>query len=261
MASVRTHAVKVSFTFEDVTPGGTVGLLALSTDANIEDNLRRLLPSDVGLYTTRIMNSDLITLETLRATAGQITAAARTILPDREVDVMVYGCTSGAIVLGHEEVALRLRAAKPRAACVTPAAAAEAALRHLRVRRLSILTPYVTQLNEMIAEHFTRAGFEISTIAGFELRRDIDMNRLPPLAIIEAASQVCDPATDALFIPCTSMRTTTVIDEIESIIGRPVVTSNQALVWRLAGLLGFPLPAEGLGRLARADRAAPGQHG
>lgn len=257
MLSIRANVVDLQFTFEEVPLGGTVGLLALSTDANVENDLHRLLPSGVGLHTTRIPNADPITVETLGAAAENITSAARMILPDRDIDMLVYSCFAGTVALGPYETERRLRAAKPRAGALTPVAAAEAALHRLEVRRLSVLTPYIRPINQMIADHFVRAGFEVTNVSGFSLRQDIHMTRLPPWALVQAARQVCDSTSEALFIPGTSVRATEVIDEIESVIGRPVITSNQALAWRLSQLLGVRLPDNGLGKLVKSEYAEP----
>lgn len=255
MLTIRAEMVDVQFAFEEVPLGGTVGLLALSTDAHIENDLHRLLPGGVGLYTTRIANADPITIETLGATAERVTAAARMILPGRAVDALVYGSTSGAVVLGPDEIEHRLRVAKPLASVLTPVSAAEAALRHLGIRNLSLLTPFVRPVSQMIADHFENSGFEITNVAGFELKRDMHMTRLPSWALVQAARQTCAPSADGLFIAGTSVRATDVIDDIESVIGRPVVTSNQALAWQLADLLGVRLPENGLGQLVRSQYA------
>ncbi|HEX6346557.1 hypothetical protein [Umezawaea sp.] len=257
MVPARTEVVEPPRALDDVAPAGAVGLLALATDANVESDLRALLPPEVGLYTTRVANTDPITVDTLRAMASLITDAARTIRVG-PVDVLVYGCTSGAIVLGEEQVAERLRAAQPGAACLTPAGAAVSALRSLGARRLSILTPYVARVNDLVAEHFADSGFEVVNVAGFGLRRDLDMTRLPPAALAAAAAEVCDTTADALLVSCTSLRATAVIPEIEAAIGRPVVSSNQALVWRLRNLLGFELSNPRLGRLLHRVESRPG---
>ena len=52
MLTIRAEMVDVQFAFEEVPLGGTVGLLALATDANIESDLHRLLPSGVASVST-----------------------------------------------------------------------------------------------------------------------------------------------------------------------------------------------------------------
>jgi len=232
-------------------PGpGSVGLIALATDANIEPELRSLLPPEIGMCTTRLANTDPITAETLHRTEGQIADAARRILPGHDVSALIYGCTAGAAVLGDRAVAARLREARPDAWCLSPVGAADEAMRFLGINRLSILTPNVRSLNEAIANYFARAGFDVRNVMGFEIDEDRDITRITPEAIAHAASRACDPQADGLLVSCTSLRATSAIERIEAEIGKPVVTSNQALAWSVLRRFGFP------GR-----RAVPGQLG
>jgi maleate isomerase len=252
MSTVQATEDWADVVLEDATPDGRVGLLALATDANIEDNLRALLPASVGMYTTRLSHTNPITVETLRSTAGGITEAGREIMTGHDIDVLVYGCTAGAAAIGHEEIVRLLKEAKPTAHCVSPVSAASAALRHLGITRPSILTPNIPEINDVIAGYFSQAGFEVQGIAGLGIRDDLDITRVAPRSLLEAARHACAPESDGLLISCTSLRATAVIDQIEALIDRPVVTSNQALVWEITRELGVTLPGAGLGRLFAA---------
>ena len=52
-------------------------------------------------------------------------------------------------------------------------------------------------------------------------------------------SEVDDSNSDGIFVSCTSMRSATVIDDIERDVGKPVVTAIQATVWDLLRLSGW----------------------
>jgi maleate isomerase len=58
-------------------------------------------------------------------------------------------------------------------------------------------------------------------------------------SFIDAAMRLTDaPEVEALFISCTALRTAGLVGRLEDCMGRPVITSNQALCWdsqRLAG--------------------------
>ena len=92
--------LNVAYELEDIAPGGRVGLIALATDLNSETDLRRMFPDGVEMFTNRVLNANPVTLENLRAMGGDITRAARGILPGLGVDVMIYGCTSGTAAIG-----------------------------------------------------------------------------------------------------------------------------------------------------------------
>ena len=75
------------------------------------------------------------------------------------------------------------------------------------------------------------------------------MQKVAPEAIYEAAIAIDRPDADAVLVSCTALRTSSVIDRIEQHLGKPVVTSNQALAWHALRLAGYAEPRKGLGRL------------
>ncbi|MDS9948691.1 MAG: Asp/Glu racemase, partial [Planktomarina sp.] len=57
---------------------------------------------------------------------------------------------------------------------------------------------------------------------------------------LEAAISVGqDPRCEAVFISCTSLRSAKVIAKAEAQLGKPVISSNYALVWHLLRLSGI----------------------
>ena len=60
------------------------------------------------------------------------------ILPGVPLDVVAYGCTSGAMVIGEDRVAERIRAARPDVAVTTPITGALAALQALGAKRIAL---------------------------------------------------------------------------------------------------------------------------
>jgi maleate isomerase len=241
----------VKYTLENIAPGGRIGLVALATDFNSETDLRRILPVGVDLFTNRVLNANPLTIENLRAMSGDITRAAGGLLPGLGVDVMIYGCTSGTAAIGGVELERLIQIAQPGIPCTNPIEAASEALRAFNAEKISILTPYTDSVNAAVAESFKAEGFNILNIEGFGLDDDIEMTGLPPTAISEAAVQVCAPDADALFISCTAIRSSLVVEELEQKLGKPVVTSNQALVWHCLRLMNNNSHVDGFGQLFR----------
>src|SRR5260370_8311806 len=90
-----------------------------------------------------------------------ITGAAELILAGGRIDVIAYGCPSGTMVIGEDEVFARLRAARPGVACTTPPTAALAALRALKLARIAVLTPYTEGANRPGGKYFTDAATDL----------------------------------------------------------------------------------------------------
>jgi maleate isomerase len=234
---------------EPVGARGRIGLVALATDVNSEQDLRRMAPPDVEIFTNRIANANPVTLANLRAMAGDVTRAAAGILPGNRIDAMVYGCTSGTVAIGEAEITQLIQAARPNVPCTNPISAATAAFTAFNARRISLLTPYTRPVNDAIAEDLCSRGFEVLSVAGFGLESDDDMTAVPAAAILAAGAEVCDPAADLLFVSCTALRTSLVLAELENALDRPVVASNSALLWHALRLIGNADPVRGFGRL------------
>ena len=61
-----------------------------------------------------------------------------------------------------------------------------------------------------------------------------------------------EPASEAAFISCTAIRAVEAIEPIENDIDKPVVTSNQAMVWHTLRKLNVEERPQGYGRLMSA---------
>jgi len=239
------HAIQL----DRVAPAGRVGLIALATDCNSEQDLRRMYPEGVELFTNRVLNANPVTMQNLRNMASDISRAAGGILPGFTLDAMIYGCTSGTVANGVEKIQQLVQESCPGVPVTNPLSAALAAFAHFETRRISVLTPYIEDVNLEMAAWFENHGIEVVNIAGFGYESDIDMTGIPPQEIANAASRVCDDNVDLLFISCTAIRASLVIEQIEQTIGKPVVTSNQALAWHSLKLVGCKQAVTGYGSL------------
>ena len=83
-------------TLEDRPLPRRVGLVTLATDHTTEVDFAVLPPRAIGVYATRIPFANPVTPETLAAMADDVTRAAALILPDEDLDAVVYSCTSQA---------------------------------------------------------------------------------------------------------------------------------------------------------------------
>ncbi|KIC21411.1 ectoine utilization protein EutA [Leisingera sp. ANG-Vp] len=227
-----------------------IALVALATDHTSERDFARICdPDQAGVYVNRIAFENPTTRETLLETGPRLTEAAAQILPDEDVDVIAYGCTAASIVLGNDAVTRYLNAAKPDTPCVTPSSAAFDAFEALGAKRVSVLTPYSPAVTDELTQYFAAHGPNVVNAACFGLTDDRQMARISEDSIIEAGIAACDPAADALFLSCTALRAAACAQQIEDRLGKPVVTSNQAMVWRCLRLAGISDPVQGYGRL------------
>jgi Maleate cis-trans isomerase len=73
--------------------------------------------------------------------SNKVTYVAKDILPDQDIDCVVYGCTSGTIAPGYDSIEQKVKAAKPMADVTTPSIAAIKALKKLNIKKIYVFTP------------------------------------------------------------------------------------------------------------------------
>jgi maleate isomerase len=226
-----------------------IGYVLLATEQTIQDDVMKLRPDGVGIHITRAAMPDCITSETLAAQADLLADAAATLLTDGSLDVVCYACTSGSLVIGEERVFAELNKGQPQAKATSLITGVLGALEELGARRVVVGTPYLDEINQREADYMRAAGFDILSIEGLNLEKDSDMVRVTPRFIRDFAISLDRPDADAVFISCGALRTLDVVDEIEQAIGKPVVCSNQAMIWDTLRLAGIEDRIKGYGRL------------
>jgi maleate isomerase len=230
-----------------------IGLIVLASDHTIEHEWRRMLDIEgIAVYHSRIANSPTINPETLKAMEAGLTAATDVILPGVPLDVVAYGCTSGAMVIGEDTVAERIRAARPNVAVTTPITGALAAMGALGARRIALLTPYIDRINRMMRGYIEERGIGVPVMGSFNNENDNEVACIAPESLRDAAVELAqEKSVDAVFVACTSLRLAAVVEEIEQRSGKPALSSNHAMAWHALRLAGYAKPVAGFGRLFR----------
>lgn len=210
----------------------------------------------VSMVVSRVAFENPVVMSNLSRMVDDLTRATALLLPDGRIDVVAFSCTSGTVAAGVDRVARAIDAAKPGIPFTTPITAAVAAFRHLGVRRIAVLTPYIDEVNEAIRGFLEAAGLDVVEFGSFHLRTEQEIARVPPEAIAAAGRSIMGPGAEALFISCTGLQGHAAIATLEAATGRPVVTSNQAQVWEALSRLRYGRPVHGYGRLLEGLAAA-----
>jgi len=107
-----------------------IGLIALATDFMIEkDFINVIKDKEIDFFVNRIECFNPLTKENLIKMSDKVTEVTNNILPDENIDCIVYGCTSGTIAAGYNSIEKKVKAAKPKAKLTTPSTAAIKALK------------------------------------------------------------------------------------------------------------------------------------
>ena len=229
-----------------------IGLIVLQTDQTIEHEFSQIFDGldDVAIYNARIPNAMDVSPETLRQMALDLPQTAALLPPSFGFDVIGYACTSGATMIGEAQVDEMIRGVHPNAKTSNPITAVKAALKALGLKRIALVTPYPVDVTLEMQANLAADGFETMAVATFDQSDDFTVARISSASILNAITQVGSREDiDGVFVSCTSLRALSIIPEAEAKIGKPVVSSNQALAWHLMRLAGLTDKIENAGQL------------
>lgn len=251
---VRSRSWPVRFD-EGRAPRARLGFVLIATDRLIEDDVVRLLPEGVAAHFTRAKLDREITVSNLEAMLGSLADAAGLILPNEDRDnpaVMCYACTSGSVVIGEDRVVAELKRGAPNSRATTLVTGVIEGLRAVGARRIVVGTPYLDEINTIEKAYLEASGFDVIDIQGLNLTYDTDMVRVSTDYISEFATAIDHPDADAIFLSCGALRSIDVIEKVEAVTKKPVITSNQAMTWHCLRLADITDRMDGFGLLFRS---------
>lgn len=236
-----------------------IGLMIPANNTVVEPELWSSLPEGVTLHGTRMIVEgpfDGAALSRMETSTGRCMAE----LSQSQVDVQAYACMSTSLVKGRawdEDFTRRLAGGSVR--LFTAAAATMAALVSLGIRRPAVLSPYPPAIHRLLGGFLAAYGLEPAAVANLEIDDYVAVNRVDPDQLYRQALHLVRAAgggTDGLCLLATDLPTFPVLAALEQDTGLPVVSTNQAILWRALQTLAVTEALPGRGRLL-AEMPAP----
>jgi maleate isomerase len=224
-----------------------IGLLVPSSNVIIEPDFYRMAPDKVSIHSARMIFTEF-TQEALSRTLNDAQRQAE-LLAQARVDIIVYGCSTCALVGGvnWEQVLVDQIKFITGIRVFTVNQAMIDAIRTLGVYKVGVVTPYTTRLNRAKRQYLEIHGLTVTSIKGLGLSDAIEIGSVAQDKVMPLVDEVVKDA-DVVLIGCSGFPVIQLIEKIETQYGVPVVTSNQAGIW--AALRGSGIkPVEGYGRL------------
>jgi len=218
-----------------------IGLIVPSSNTTMEPEFYRVCPEGVSIHTARVPLEE-VTPDALVKMADYVLDAAK-MLKTANVNVIVYGCTSGTLIGGvkwERELTSKIER-ETGVETITTASAVVQALKALDIKRVVVATPYIDKINELEKKFLEEHGIKVLSIKGLDVVKNIEIGKLAPWISYRLAKEVFKPEADGIFISCTNFRTLEIIEKLERELGKPVVTSNQASIWTALRTVSFPL--------------------
>jgi maleate isomerase len=234
----------------DSAPRARVGLIIPSVNTCSEPQFNRLAPTGLGVHVARARVAGQWK-RPLPEMADEIASSAR-LLSDCHPDVIVFHCTDTSMTQGPQgegKILDIVQDATGIEAMATSRLVLEA-LQRLGMKNVVLLTPYKS--NKNIIDYLNASGIGVTRDVALGLEGK-DFGAVTPQQWTELAVKHDGPNADGIFLSCTNTTQIDAIADIERLSGKPVVNSNQAVLWGCVQKLQAKLPAlqpmPGLGRL------------
>jgi len=232
-------------------PRARIGLIIPSVNRMTEPQFNHYAPEGLGIHVARGRVAGQPS-RTVAELTDEIAHAAGT-LADAHPDVIVFHCTHTSMKEGADGEARIISLIRKTTGidALSTSSLVNDALRALGLRRLVVLSPY--QSNDNIIDYLAAAGFTVVNDVALKCKTAADFEAITPQRWLELAKENDRPDADGIFLSCTNTTQIEAVAAIEDALGKPVVNSNQAVLWgclkRLKQKLGGIPPMPDLGRL------------
>ncbi len=211
-----------------------LGIVVPVSNTNLEPDMMLLAPRGLSLHFARAGGYDVDRIpdeNQMRQYSDTPVDDIVASLAHCRADFIIYGCTSATLAQGPAyDRAFRANIERIAGVpAVTAAAALVQVLQALDIERFAFTSPYVASLNDLAVDFLEASGMRcVRRVDAPEPLGNEAVGDMRPEEIIATALGADHPRAQALVISCTDYRATEAIDELETRLGKPVITSNQA---------------------------------
>jgi maleate isomerase len=239
-----------------------IGQIVPSSNTTMETEIpamlrarEQVLPERFSFHSSR-MRMQKVTREELAAMDRDSDRCALE-LSDGRMDVMGYACLVAIMSMGlgyHRESERRLHAVtvanqKP-APVVSSAGALVEGLKALGARRVSILTPYLKPLTQLVVDYIEHEGIAVHDSLSLEIADNLQVGAQDPKAPAELVRRLDTKGVDVVVISaCVQMPSLASIQVAQDNLGLPVVSAAVCTTYAMLKRLGLETRVPNAGAL------------
>ncbi|MEO0328368.1 MAG: aspartate/glutamate racemase family protein [Pseudomonadota bacterium] len=222
-----------------------IGLIVPASNTNAEPDCVSLCQPEVTIHSARSGGYDV---EKIPDSTEMRNFARRSLdqnckdLIDARVDIIAYGCTSATLSEGpiFDTEFCQMLEEKTGLPSVTTAGALVRAIQQINVSKVAFTSPYVKLLSREAVDFLEASA--ISVVNEYALKSELnslEQNTLTPQDAYDMALKADHDDAEAIVVSCTDFRALEAIPALERILKKPVITSNQALMFACLTQLGL----------------------
>ena len=223
-----------------------IGVLVPFTNTTLEKELIRMCPSNASLHFTRMGGYSLEDIpgdDQMFAMGEADISEPLRLITAVSPDVILYGCTSATLShgLNFDSNLKSTITSASGVETITAAGALVSAIKTLGVRKVAFVSPYVAELNDLASKFLSEACFEVvSRAQPSRPLKAVEQGALGEDKVYELAIKANSAEAEVIVLSCTDIQTLDVINKLEKETGKPVISSNQSMMFALAQMFSIP---------------------
>lgn len=239
-----------------------IGQIVPSSNLTMEREIPAMLRAREAHYPERFsfhssrMRMKKVTKEELEAMDKDSDRCALE-LSDAQVDVLGYACLVAIMSMGkgyHCQSQERLEKVTADNGCPTPVVTSAGALVEglhvMGAKRVSIITPYMKPLTQLVVDYIEAEGVEVNDAIALEIPDNLEVAAQDPMNLLEIYKRLNRKNIDAIVLSaCVQMPSLAAIQKVEDACGIPVVSAAVATTHQMLTRLGLPAKIPHCGQL------------
>ena len=235
--------------------GNTMKVGILYPLHSAEDDYPRLAAALKPAVEVRVVHTDSPNLHRIDET--QITGSWEYLLAGveelrpQDVDVCMWACASGSFVFGVESA--RRQAQDLADALGVPASSTSlaflSACKALGLKRVAVAATYPEELSKAFRDFLETVGIDVVHMGCLGVWTGDESALIEREEVLRFARDNDHTDAEVVLIPDTALHTAGFLPELETAVGKTVLTANQVTMWEALRLANRLTPQSGLGRL------------
>ena len=215
------------------------GVILPSVNTTSESEFYRCLSEGVTAHFTR-MEFKETTPEYFEGMIDDVSPGAR-MLSHAAADAVVFACTSGSFYggLGYDQKIISRIREQINVPISTTSTAIIEAFKMMGIKKVAVATPYQDWVNDLEKKFFEGSGVQVLNMKGLGLG-GLDVCEVHPETLYRFAKAQDRKEAGGLFLSCMGLRTLEILPRLEDELGKPVISSNQATLWKLFQMCNIP---------------------
>ncbi len=223
---------------------GRIGVLLPPDNAVLEYETNRLPLPGISFHVARLFSRKLEELpeESLKHIPS---------LQECGVNFILYACAASSFMFGagaNAKLEQEIRARSGLGAATATGALVQS-VKALGIRRVALATPYWKELDDKLLAYFAEGEVRVVKIESMRLDTWQAMNNQTPAGVYPLVRRADHPDAESILILSTNLPTLSIIQSLEDDLKKPVISTNQAMIWAALRGLKIREPISGLGRL------------